>query len=71
MKPLPRNVAVDRPCDVHFIEAWCYGKNEVRHCKEWANVQKVNRRGIRVMDCPHDCAVGADEIGDKCCLKKY
>lgn len=72
MKPFPRNTTVDRPCDIHFIEAWVMEKDEVTHCKEWDNVEKYNRSGIRCMDCPQpSCCPTAEDINKKCRLGEY
>lgn len=68
IKGIP-NVSVDRPCDVHLIEAWCRGEGEVLHCEEWGRVPHVVRLGVVVMDCPQPgCAPDEVSIGRKCRL---
>jgi hypothetical protein len=72
MRDLPRNVTIDRPCDVHFASAWALERDEVVHCKEWDNVDKGRRHGVLVMDCPQPkCAPTADDINRKCRLGEY
>lgn len=72
MKPFPKNVTVDRPCDIHFIEAWSLEKKEVVRCAEWGRVKKRDRHGILVMDCPQpDCCPTAKDINAKCRLGEY
>ena len=70
-RPMP-SVSVDRPCDVHFIEAWCRGMDEVVHCVEWDRVRKVKRGGVVVMDCPQpECCPRLKDIDRKCNLGGY
>ena len=72
MRDFPRNVTVDRPCDIHFMEAWVMEKDEVTHCEEWENVPRGRRHGILVMDCPQPgCCKSAAEINAKCRLGQY
>jgi len=75
MRPMPLNVSVDKPCDIHFIEAYVMEKDEVTHCKEWDNVPKVVRNGITCMDCPQEkeprCCATEEEINEKCRLGQY
>jgi hypothetical protein len=66
---LPNNTTVDRPCDIHFIEAFSRKMPECLHCKEWDSVKKVVRRGVRVMNCPQpQCCPDDQAIAEKCCL---
>lgn len=72
MRGMPRNATVDRPCDIHFIEAWMMERDEVTHCEEWDNVPKSRRHGIMMMDCPQPgCCPTADDINRKCRLGEY
>jgi hypothetical protein len=72
MKPFPINTTVDRPCDIHFMEAWAMEKTEVVHCKQWDNVKKHVRHGILTMDCPQPgCCPTAQDINEKCRLGQY
>jgi hypothetical protein len=62
-------VSVDRPCDVHLIEAYERGMKEVPHCAVWDAVGHSERYGVVVMDCPQPgCCRSEDDIRAKCNL---
>lgn len=73
MDKLPNlNIAVDRPCDIHLIEALARGLKRVPHCAEWGNVGTHHREGVLVMDCPQPmCAPTAEDIEKKCNLQHW
>lgn len=69
-RPMP-NVSVDRPCDVHFIEAYCRGLGESVHCDEWDNVPTTVKQGVVVMDCPLECCYKANKNRKMCKLEEW
>lgn len=65
-------IAVDRPCDIHFIEALARGMKETVHCKMWGKVKKKKRDGVLYMDCPQpECCPTKEDIDKKCNFKLW
>jgi len=72
MKRKMPNISVDRPCDIHFIEAYMRGLKETVHCEAWDEVKHKERDGVLMMDCPQpSCAPTDKDIARKCNFKLW
>lgn len=74
MDNVPPQTAVDRPCDIHFIE--CKARNlkelpEGARCKMWDTVPRKERGGVSLMNCPLECCYEANKKREMCNLKYW
>lgn len=66
---VPPQTAVDRPCDIHYIECKARGLKKLpegARCEMWNNISREERDGIVLMKCPVECCYEANKRRKMC-----